>query len=97
MEDGAPAAAADGTLAVLRRHHARTTVVNRDATTYAHRAAACNPMCCRLPPCVLEVASLCAAACYHALEPASLCAGACTPMRWSPHHPYVLQSATHPM
>ena len=33
MEAGMPATHADGSLCVLRRHHARTTIVNKDATT----------------------------------------------------------------
>ena len=39
MEAGRPATHTDGSLCVLRRHHARTTIVNKDATTYAKFAA----------------------------------------------------------
>ena len=43
MEAGMPATHADGSLCVLRRHHARTTIVNKDATTYAKFAADGSP------------------------------------------------------
>ena len=39
MVAGVPATHTDGSLCVLRRHHARTTIVNKDATTYAKFAA----------------------------------------------------------
>ena len=43
MEGGVPATGSDGGVCVLRRHHARTIVVNKDATTYAKFAADATP------------------------------------------------------